>query len=85
MVNVSKYFVQMYSFIFNMWGETDIILDFLLSIKFIGLPWWLSGKESAANASDVDLIHGLEISTDGGHANPLHYSYLENPRYSGAW
>ena len=42
-----------------MWGEMDIVLDFLLSIKFIGLPWWLSGKESDANASDIDLIPGL--------------------------
>ena len=25
-------------------------------IFFIGLPWWLSGKESTANSGDVSLI-----------------------------
>ena len=66
-----------------MWGgERDIVLDFLLSIKFIGLPWCLSGKESDANASDVDLILGMGRSTGGGHGKPFQYSCLGNPRDS---
>ena len=32
-----------------------------------GLPWWLSGKESACNAGDVGSITGLESSPKGGH------------------
>ena len=83
MVNVSKYFVHIYLFLIC-GGERDIVLDFLLSIKFIGLPWCLSGKESYANASDVDLIPGMGRSTGGGHGKPLQYSCLGNPRGSGA-
>ena len=47
--------------------------------------WWLSGKESACNAGDLDLIHGLGKSPGGGHGNPLQYSCLQNPMERGAW
>ena len=30
-------------------------------------------------------VPGLERSPGEGHANPLQYSYLENPRDRGAW
>ena len=53
-----------------------------------GLPWWLSGKESAYNAGDTGdpgLIPGLGRSPGGGHGNPLQYSCLENPLDRGAW
>ena len=43
------------------------------------LLWWLSGKESACNTGDMDLIPGLGRSPGGGHGNPHQYSYLENP------
>ena len=43
------------------------------------LPWWHSGKESACNAGDTDLIPGSEISPGEGNGNPLQYSCLENP------
>ena len=48
----------------------------------MGLPQWLSGKESACNAGaagDVFLIPGSERSPGGGHGNPLRSSCLENP------
>ena len=53
-----------------------------------GLPWWLSGKESACNAEDAGdagLIPGSGRSSGGGHSNPLQYSCLENPMDRGAW
>ena len=52
-----------------------------------GLPWWLSGKESAANAGDSGFrkIPRLGRSPRGGNGNPLHYSCLENPKDRGAW
>ena len=53
-----------------------------------GLPWWLSGKESAANAGDLrdaGLIPGSERCPGGGRDNPLQYSCLENPTDRGAW
>ena len=37
----------------------------------IGLLQWLSGKESACNAGDLDLIPGSGNSSEGGHGNPL--------------
>ena len=48
----------------------------------MGLPWWLSGKESTCNAraaGDLGSIPGSGISTGGGHGNPLQCSCLENP------
>ena len=40
---------------------------------------WLSGKESACNAGDLDLIPELGRSPGEGHGNPLQYSCLGNP------
>ena len=50
-----------------------------------GLPWLLSGKESACNPRDLDSTPGLGRSPPGGHGNPLQYSYLENSMDRGAW
>ena len=44
-----------------------------------GLPWWLSGKESARNAGDLGSVPGLGRSPGEGNGNPLQYSCLENP------
>ena len=33
----------------------------------MGLPWWLSGKESTCNAGDSALIPGSGRSPGGGH------------------
>ena len=54
----------------------------------MGLPQWLSGKESACNAGatgDMGSILGSGRSLGGGHGNPLQYSCLENPMDRGAW
>ena len=50
-----------------------------------GLPWWLSGKESAFKAGDLGLIPGLGRSPREGNGNPLPYSCLENSMDRGAW
>ena len=50
-----------------------------------GLPWWLSGKESACNVGDVGSIPGLGRSPGEGNGNPLQCSCLENPMDRGAW
>ena len=44
-----------------------------------GLPWWLSGKESARNVGDVGLIPGLGRLPREGNVNPFQCSYLRNP------
>ena len=51
----------------------------------VGLPWWLSGKESACQAGDSGSIPGLGRSPGEGNGNPLQYSCLENPMDRGAW
>ena len=57
-------------------------------VIYMGLPQWLSGKESACNAGaagDMALIPGLGKSPGGGLGNLLQYSCLENPMDRGAW
>ena len=49
------------------------------------LHWWLSGKESAANAEDVVSIPGSGRSHGEGNGNPLQYSCLGNPMDREAW
>jgi len=51
----------------------------------IGLPWWLSNKESTCNAGDVGSIPGLGRFPGEGNGNPLQYSWLENSMNRGAW
>ena len=54
----------------------------------LGLPRWLSGKESACNAGnarDAGSIPGSGRSPEGGNSNPLQYSCMENPMGRGAW
>ena len=45
----------------------------------LGLPWWLSDKESAWKETQE------EDPLDEGHGNPLQYSCRENPMDRGAW
>ena len=44
----------------------------------LGLPWWLSGKESACNVADLGSIPGLGRAPGEGKGYPLQYSVLEN-------
>ena len=52
---------------------------------FAGLPWWLSGKESAYNIGDLDLIPKPGRSLGEGNGNPLQYSCLEKSTERGTW
>ena len=56
-----------------------------LTRHLIGLPWWLSGKESDCNAGDPGSIPGSGRSLGERNGNPLKYSCLENPMERGAW
>ena len=59
-----------------------------ISIDLKGLPWCLSGKETACNAEitgDTHLIPRSRRSPGGGNGNSLRYSCLENPMDRGAW
>jgi len=54
----------------------------------MGLPRWLSGKESTTNAGDtgdLGLIPESGRSPGVGNGNPFQYPCLENPINRGAW
>ena len=56
--------------------------------KYIGLPQWLSNKESTRNlgdAGDMGSIPGSGRSPGEGNGNSLQYSCPENPIDGGAW
>ena len=52
---------------------------------YLGLPWWLSGKESACTAGDEGLTPGSRSSSGEGNVNPFQFSCLGNPMDRGAW
>ena len=52
---------------------------------FCGLPWWLSGKESAFSAGDADLIPGSGRAPGEGDGNLLQYCCPGNPMDRRAW
>ena len=56
-----------------------------LNYSLYGIPWRLSGKESACNAGEVGSICGSERSPGEGNSNPPQYSCLGNPTERGAW
>ena len=56
---------------------TSILTEIKYHMVLIGLPWWLSGKESASNAGDQASIPESERSPGEGNGNLLQYSCLE--------
>ena len=50
-----------------------------------GLPRWLHGKESPADAGDMGSVPGSGRSPGEGNGNTLHSSCLGNPMGRGAW
>ena len=51
----------------------------------MGLPWWLTGKESMSIAGDMGSTPGSGRSPRKINGNPLQYSCLENPMDRGIW
>ena len=49
------------------------------------IPFYGYGKESACKVGDLGSISGSGKSPGEGNANPLQYSYLENPMDRAAW
>ena len=66
--------------------NTNILnVNILNMTELYGFPWWLSGKESAYQADEVDSVPGLGRSPGGGNGNPIQYSCLRNLMDRGAW
>ena len=51
----------------------------------MGLPMWLSDKESVCQCRSPDSIPGSERTPVEGNCNPLQYFCLENPMDREAW
>jgi len=51
----------------------------------MGLPWWVSGKESVCKARDLGLIPESGRSPGKGNGTLLQYCCLKNPMDRGAW
>ena len=49
-------------------------MDFTCLFTYLGLPRWLSAKESACSAKDADLIPELGLSLGGVHGSLLQCS-----------
>ena len=55
-------------------------------LLMVGLPQWLSRKESICDAGDAeDVVPRMEGYPGAGHGNPLQCSCQENPIDRGAW
>ena len=65
-------------------NEQEVIPELGLNSNVYGLPWWLSGKESAYSAGDLGSIPESGSPPGGGSGNSLQYSCLENPMDRGA-
>ena len=50
-----------------------------VGVQPMGLPSWLSGKESTCQTGDTRLLTGSGRSPEGEDDNPLPYFCLENP------
>ena len=57
----------------------------LCPIKLLGLPWWLSGKESACHAGGTSSSPGQGRSPGEENDSPLEYSCLESLMDRGHW
>ena len=63
-----------------------MLKQFIIQFWKKGLPWLLSGKESAChNAGYASLISGWGRSPGEGNGNSLQYFCLENSMDRGAW
>ena len=58
---------------------SSLYSETLNSHESVGLPQWLSSKESAFQTGDMGLIPESGRSPTEGNGNPLQYSCLENP------
>ena len=65
------------------WEVTKYLATYLMTLT--GLPWWLSGKESACSAGDTGSILGSGRFPGKGNDIPLQHSFLENSMNRTAW
>ena len=79
--------------VFHLYMHTSAWITSKIFIEWtgfgLGLPWWLSRKESTCNAGGVagaaGSTPGLGRSPAEGNGNPLQHSGLGNPMDRGTW
>ena len=59
------------------------MLVIYMGSHILGLPQWLSGKESACNTGDADSV--LQLGRSPVNGNPFQCSCLKNPMCRWAW
>ena len=74
-----------WSLIWNIHVHLPLFKVFCFVLFYMGLPSWLSCKESACNVGDLGSIPELGRSPGEGNGNPLQYSCLGNSLGRGAW
>ena len=79
------FILSTYAYIVYTYITYILYTNIICIIYKIGLPWWLSSKESACQAGEASLIPGLGRSPGEGNGNPLLYSSLGNPMDRGTW
>ena len=57
----------------------SFLKKFFLPKESLGLPQWLSSKESAYDAGELGSVPGWGRSPGGERRNPLQQSCLNNP------
>ena len=65
--------------------QCEVTAEFYAGYNLIGLPQWLSSKESTCSAGHAGSVPWWRRYPGRGHGNPLQYSCLENPMDRGSW
>ena len=84
MHDMTHNFLRHQSFVGITRPDITPLLDCSLFL-YSGLPRRLSSRRSACSVRDVGSISGSGRSPEGGNANPLQDSLLENSMDRGAW
>ena len=59
--------------------QTEAVEILRLKMQGVGLPWWLSGKESTCQCGRCRFDPWVRRAPGEGNGNPLQYSCLRNP------
>ena len=71
----------------NLWFGYDMIMTWVIK-SWVGLPWWLSGKEFACQCrrcTSLGFDPWVWKITGEGNGNPLQYPCLRKPMDRRAW
>ena len=73
---------DLYHLLYSYFKELSWLFTLAALAPKIGLPRWLSSKESTCNAGDTGSIPGSGKCPGEGNGNPLQCSCLESPQRS---